>query len=443
MRKAVATKITPLSKKDEVYVQYVPLTHLEKWPRNPKQHDLPNIKASMVRWGFVTPIAIDERTSRMVAGHGRLEALLELKKEGAPPPRRIRVLGDEWLVPVLRGCDFKDEREAEAFLIADNKINERGGWDQDALSLIVRDLQVPSAGGSIFDFGQLGFSVKEVDKLLRGPLAGEVGEDDVPEKPRVPVTKPGNLWVLGDHRLLCGDATRADDVDRVMDGKKAVLMNTDPPYGDDWVQKARDMAKAGMGHSKAKTYESIASDDLDDGKLRVFLDAFLKTSASAGKAPFPTYLWCGSKRLLFERSLTEAGYHVHQQVYWIKPSFVIGRRHYQSKTECAIYGWLQTPGAPCQFYGERNQTDVWELARENEKVHPTQKPVELFRIPLRNHVKRGEIAYEPFSGSGSQIVAAQTLDRKCYAIELDPGYCDVAIERWQKLTGKKATRVKK
>ena len=151
----------------------------------------------------------------------------------------------------------------------------------------------------------------------------------------------------------------------------------------------------------------------------------------------PCYVWHRAKRIIYEKALLDAGYLVHQPVIWVKPSFVIGRLHYHPRCEWALHGWRQGNGA-CPFYGERNQSDVWEVARENEGIHPTQKPVELFAIPIRNHTKIGGICYDPFAGSGTQFIAAEKLARKCYGMEIEPRYCDVIINRWQNYTDKKA-----
>jgi len=196
----------------------------------------------------------------------------------------------------------------------------------------------------------------------------------------------------------------------------------------------------GYGHSRAERHGSIASDDKTSKELKIFLDSFLACAKIAGDPPFPAYVWHGAKRMLFEQSLLDAGYLVHQPVIWVKPSFVIGRLHYHPRCEWALHGWL-TGNGRCSFYGDRNQSDVWEIARENDKLHPTQKPVILFEIPIKNHTLKGEICYEPFAGSGTQVIACEKLDRNCYMMEIDSHYCDVIIERWQQFTGKEAVKL--
>lgn len=410
------------------FIQMVPLSHLKKWPRNPKKHDLPGIKASMTKFGFTIPIAIDEKTNQMVAGHGRLEALLELKAEGTSPPKRIALQDGDWMVPVLRGIEFANEAEAEEYLLADNKLTEAGGYDY---AVMVPMLEAYHGTAPI------GFSPEEVVKIREeyGALVGGANdskdEEATPEKPKKPTSKLGQLWELGEHRLICGNSTSAPIVSQLFGDEKAVLLSTDPPYGCDYVQKAKDM------HGSKTTQKKIANDDLPATKLRAMLIEVFKLAHEHAEGPVPSYIWCGSERFLFEAVMKEVGYHVHQLLTWMKPSFVPGRLHYKPQLEWALYGWLKKRGA-CPWFGGHAQSNVWTENRENDHIHPTQKPVELFAKALRNNTKVGQICYEPFCGSGSQVIAAEKLSRRCFAIELDPGYCDVIIERWQTFSGKKA-----
>jgi DNA modification methylase len=277
-------------------------------------------------------------------------------------------------------------------------------------------------------------SIPELDLAFEDLDSKAIEEDEVPEVPEEAITRVGDLWLCGKHRVLCGDCTKAEDVGRLMQGKKAVLMATDPPYGDSWVQKAKDMNAHGYGHSHAVLHGTIQSDDLSQRELKSFLDVFLKCAKLAGDAPMPIYVWHGAKRMVFEQALLDAGYLVHQPVVWVKKSFVIGRLHYHPRCEWALHGWL-TGNGKCPFYGKPNQSDVWEVGRENDKIHPTQKPVELFTIPILNHTKQDEIVYDPFLGSGTQIMAADQLNRICYGIEIEPQYVDVILERYHNLTG--------
>lgn len=431
----MAKKETASAVQDDVRVQWVPLSHLEKWPRNPKRHDIPGIKQSIVKFGFVQPLVLDESTKRLVAGHGRLEALVQMHQDGAVLPKRIRVQDGEWMVPVLRGVSFATEREAEEYLLADNRLTERGGYDDAALASIFVEYNHD-------DFTPIGWTCDEMAGVMaKHTDVVSPSEQATPEVPKQPVTKLGQIWRLGDHRLACGDSGDEQIVGQLFGEDRHVLLSTDPPYGDAWVQKARDMHRMGYGHSSSFCREKvIVGDALSDKALRQMLEGMFRLAIAHSKGPMPTYVWCGSKWSLFNRTMHDVGVHIHALIDWAKPTFVISRKHYHPQCERVLYGWLKEKGK-CPFYGSRNQSDVWEIARENDGIHPTQKPVELFARPLKNNTKVGEISYEPYAGSGSHIIAAQQLDRRCYAVELDPGYCDVIVERWQNFSGKKAELV--
>ena len=408
-------------------IEYLPLSALKCWPRNPKEHDLGALHSSLARFGYVNPMIVNEATGELLAGHGRLDALVQRKEIGEPLPERMQEKDGEWLVPVIRGISLPSE-EAAAYAIADNRLVELGGWDD---ALLVDVLQELSQGAGL---DGMGYDEDDLNRLLQDVKG--YGTDDGPEAQIDRAeelqgqwqTARGQIWQIGKHRLMCGDATSKSDVARLMNGRKAVLMATDPPYGDAWIQKARDMASKGYGHSRAVLHGKIEGDDKTDTELAEFLGAFLAAAKVAGDPPFPTYVWHGAKRMLFEQALVDADYHVHQPIVWVKPSFVIGRLHYHPRCEWALHGWLKGGGA-CPFYGERNQSDVWELGRENDGLHPTQKPTELFAIPMRNHTKVGEIAYDPFLGSGTTMVAAEQLGRICYGMEIEPKYCAVTLQR--------------
>lgn len=388
--------------------EILPLSEIELHPDNPRIHTIAQINAIaklIESVGYAAgSMTIQKSRKRLCKGHGVYATLEKLGYTAA-----------EFVVK-----DFTDE-EALLFMIADNKLSELSSWNMPQLQVNFVDLKTSGIPLTLS-----GFTMKEIDGLK----ARDVKEDDPPPvSEEEPVTQAGDLWLLGEHRVLCGDSTKAEDVERVMNGEKAVLMATDPPYGDSWVQKAKDMQAHGYGRSHAVLHGSIESDDLSIEDLKVFLDKFLIAARIAGDPPFPLYVWHRSKRIVFEQALVDAGYLVHQPVIWVKPGFVIGRLHYHPRCEWALHGWLQGNGK-CPFYGERNQSDVWEVDRENDKIHPTQKPVELFAIPIRNHTREGEICYEPFAGSGTQYIAADQLDRKCYGIEIAPKYCDVIIQRY-------------
>jgi len=410
----------------------VPVASLYPHEKNYRQHppeQIRKIKASLERFGQVRSIVIQECENgsyTIVAGHGVVEAATQLKMS-------------ELRADVF--ASWVSETEIRGYLVADNLLGVDAVDDEELLAQL---LQEQSDAG--FDLASLGSDEETLRQMLESLgdeiLVGEEGGggDDYDVDPdAVDVRcKRGELWQLGTHRLLVDDCTIPENVKKLMGGEKAVLMATDPPYGDSWVKKAQDMQAHGYGHSHAVLHGSIESDDLNVTDLKAFLITFLESAKFAGDPPMPFYVWHRAKRIVFETALIETGHFVHQPVVWVKPGFVIGRLHYHPRCEWALHGWRQGNGK-CPFYGERNQSDVWEVARENDKVHPTQKPLELFAIPIRNHTKPDEICYEPFAGSGTCLIAAEREGRRCYAMELDEKYATVILNRWEAETGETAT----
>ena len=314
----------------------------------------------------------------------------------------------------------------------------------------------PLAAMAEADAGQLDALLREIDtgsegvQELLADLADQAGlyqelvtpieEDEVPEAPTDPITRRGDLWALGKHRLLCGDSTNAEDVARVMDGTRAGLMNTDPPYGISY--------NSAELHMNGTAYESIGNDDLADEALQEFLaKVFLSSVEHALVSNAAWYLWHAHLTQGYFAAAAAANVVLHRQIIWVKKHLILGRGQFHWKHEPCFMGWVKGNQPPDygEGNGERNQTTVWELdgvpPKEREKLgHPTPKPVELFAIPIRKHLKVGEICYEPFAGSGPQFVAAEQLGRRCFGIELSPAYCDVIVERWETLTGEKAVR---
>lgn len=418
----------------------LPLAALAAHPRNYRRHpdaQLGRLAASLARFGQVRSIVVQEGAPGrylIVAGHGLAEAA---KRQGYTE-LRADVIPASWSV-----------EQVEGYLIADNQ--HANGADDDLVALAA---MLEAQYAADYDLESLGSSREELDALLAdladaqldGGSARDVDDPDgggddfdaTPDESGPTRCQPGDLWQLGAHRLLCGDSTKREDVARLMDGETAALMATDPPYGDSWVQKAKDMQAHGYVHSHAVLHGLIENDDRTGDDLSTFLGEFLEAAKAAGDPPMPFYVWHRAKRIIFEHALLDAGYFVHQPVVWVKPGFVIGRMHYHPRCEWALHGWRQGNGA-CPFYGPRNQSDVWEVGRENDKLHPTQKPVALFVPPIENHTKPGDAIYEPFAGSGTQYIAAERLGRRCYGIEIDPRYCDVILRRWEAETGREAT----
>ena len=392
---------------------------------NPRVNDqaVGAVAASIREFGFRQPIVVDER-GVIIAGHTRWKAAQELGLERVP-------------VHVAAGLT---KAQVRAYRIADNQTVALAEWDMDLLPIELKELEALD-----FDLSLLGFPEDELAGLLgRGSAEDLAGLDEVPDVPAVPVTRAGDLWLMGEHRLLCGDSTKAEDVDRVMGEGKAALMNTDPPYGVDYVAVKDGIPRSGFRDIQARE-GTIENDDLTSGpELQAFLEKAIRTAVPHLTATPAFYLWHpmltqGTFFAAAAAAAAAADILIHRQIIWVKPHLVLTRSgQYHWRHELCFYGWVR--GHPCPWYGDKSQTSVWEVSHGEERGHPTQKPVELFTRPMLNHTKPGEACYEPFSGSGSQFIAAEHLGRVCYGLEIEPRYCDVALERWMNLTGKSPVR---
>lgn len=373
---------------------------LRPYEKNARKHadqDISVIMRSIEEFGFNDPIGIWGPQNVIVEGHGRLMAA---KKLGMKQ------------VPCIRLDDLTDEQR-RAYALAHNRTAELSVWDPDLLPLELEDL--PS-----YDMTEFGFaSPAEED-------ADEAKEDDydgsVPEQPR---SKLGDLYQLGRHRLLCGDATMIDHVTRLMDGQLADLFITDPPYNVDYTGKTKDNLK-------------IQNDKMENDKFREFLrDSFL--SADMVMKPGAVfYIWhADSEGYNFRGACADIGWKVRQCLIWNKNSMVMGRQDYQWKHEPCLYGWKD--GAGHLWASDRRQVTVLDFNRPNvNDLHPTMKPIGLFDYQIKNNTKGGDIVLDLFGGSGTTIMACEQNGRSAYTMELDPRYVDVIVDRWEKLTGKKA-----
>lgn len=400
-------------------IQSVKIDEISPDPANVRKHsdrNLSAIVASLRKFGQQKPIVVNAE-GIILAGNGTYEAAKRLGWD------KIDVVRSN-----LKGSD------ATGFAIADNRTAELAEWDDTALAETLRALQSEE-----FDVEAAGWQEDEIDALLEklaSDLAGsepkEIVEDEVPEPPVDPITKPGDLWILGNHRLLCGDSTKAEDVALLMGGAKATICQTDPPYGIAYVSNAQTKGQA-ISHVE------IENDELDGEKLQAFLESTIRAAVPFLVDNCAFYLWHPMlTQGTFFAAAAAADILIHRQIIWCKPSLVFGRGDYHWQHELCFYGWRK--GNRPAFYGERNQTTLWHIGRETSKEHPTAKPVAIWEPPFRNHTKEGEIAYEPFAGSGSQFIAAEQLGRKCYGMEISPQYCDVIVKRWENLTGQVAVR---
>jgi site-specific DNA-methyltransferase (adenine-specific) len=365
------------------------------------------IAESLKRYGAARSIVIDE-DGRILAGNGTVEGA---KKAGIDKLRIIEADGDE-LIAVRRAGLSEDQKVGLA--LADNRSSDLSEWDNEML----RQLSEEHDLTPWFEDDELLAEVLE-------PEQGLTDADDVPEAPEEPITKVGDLWILGNHRLLCGDSTDVLAVERLMAGRNADLWLTDPPYNVNYEGKTSDALK-------------IQNDSMKDGEFRQFLhdvyvaaNCFLRTGAVF-------YIWhADSEGYNFRGAANDVGWKVRQCIIWLKSCLVMGRQDYQWKHEPCLYGW--TEGAAHYWGSDRKQTTVLEFAKPSRnKEHPTMKPVELFEYQMANSSKQGDIVLDSFGGSGTTMIAAERIHRQARLMELDPRYCDVIVKRWEDFTGKKA-----
>lgn len=394
---------------EDLRVEQWPIERLLPYVANARTHpdeQVAQIAGSIAEFGFNVPCLVDER-GILIAGHGRLIAAKRLG------------LSD---VPVIRLGHLTDA-QARAFRIADNKIALNAGWDD---ALLAAELARLKEDGVDLEF--LGFGEDELDLLLDGlnQDGASAGEDEVPEPPVQAVTRPGDLWLLGPHRLLCGDATVATDVERLLDSAHPHLMVTDPPYGVDYDPNWRNEA----GVSATARTGRVSNDDRADWR-----EAWALFPGDIG------YIWhSGIRGRTVAESLEACGFNIRAQIVWAKSRLVLGRGDYHWQHEPCFYAVRK--GASGSWQGARDQSTLWTIGYGTEEdaatVHGTQKPVECMRRPIVNNSTKGDLVYEPFAGSGSTLIAAETVGRVCLAMEIDPRYCDVIVERWQGLSGIKA-----
>lgn len=434
-------------------LELMPLGKIRAAKHNPKQHDIPGIMASIRRFGFVDFPTMNEKTGRLVEGHGRQIALKGIKRDGPRPkldtswpPANVVEKGKSWLVPVIRGLSWESDQEAAAYLAAHNQLTRAAGWDDDGLAALLADVQANSERG----LEGLGFEDDYVTGLLAAVEAGSgeiyapakdpdlAGIDNVPDLSTKAVTKPGDVWTLGKHRLVCGDSTDPAVVLESLDGAVADLLTIDPPYGVGVTGGSHDPRSATY---KAPGCTTIQNDDLSGDQLCDFLTRSFKAAAQGLAKGAAWYIWyaCMESESFMKAARVLGGF--KHSLVWVKPHFVFGRADYHYRHEPCLYGW--TPGAAHTWLGNHNQTTVFEVARGDtvaSGTHPSVKPVALYTAPIENHLHPRAVVLDTFAGTGPAFSAAEVLDRQCCGVELDPAYCDVIIERWETLTGGKATR---
>jgi len=389
---------------------------IEQWPvdrlvpyiRNARTHSdeqIAQVVASIVEFGWTNPILVGA-DGVIIAGHARLLAARKLKMNEVP-------------VIVL---DHLSETQRRALIIADNKLALNAGWDDDMLRVELESLKEDA-----FDLDLVGFTDEELDAILAGgeqAVEGKTDEDAVPETQDDVVSVPGDLWVMGNHRLLCGDSTQLDVVETLLDGGLADMVFTDPPYNVNYGATMKDKLRG--------TNRTIANDNLGADFAQFLVDACTNLLTVTKGA---VYICMSSSELhTLQRAFREAGGHWSTFVIWAKSTFTMGRADYQRQYEPILYGWKE--GMDHFWCGARDQGDVWFIKKPHvNDLHPTMKPVELVERAIRNSSKSRDTVLDPFGGSGTTLIACEKSGRQARLIELDPKYCDVAICRWQSYAG--------
>jgi DNA modification methylase len=428
-------------------IEYWALADIIPYDKNPRQNDaaVDAVARSIQEFGFRQPILVDT-TGVIICGHTRFKAAVKLE------------LGQ---VPVYVATDLSPA-QIKAYRIADNKLAELADWDLDLLPEELAELQAAE-----FDLDLLGFSEDELGQLLQEDIAeGNTDPDEIPEPPDDPVTQPGDLWLLGDHRLLCGDSGKPEDIDRLLGQAPVHLVNTDPPYNVRVEPRSNNAIAAGNssfsrldkhrqrfdsarhpekskrsgGKMRAKD-RPLVNDFVSDEEFDRLLDAWFGNIARVLEPGRSFYIWggyanCGN----YPPFLKKHKLYFSQAVIWVKEHPVLTRKDLMGNHEWCFYGWKE--GAAHRFLGPTNATDVWSVKKVNPNlmVHLTEKPVELAVRAIQYSSRPGENVLDPFGGSGSTLIAAEQTNRRAFLMELDPPYCDVIVRRWEAFTGRKARR---
>ncbi len=374
----------------------VGIEKLIPYARNARTHSKEQVlqlRASLREFGFVNPVIVD-KDYNIIAGHGRI---LAAKEEGISEVPCVFV-------------EHMTDAQKRAYILADNRLAMNAGWDEEMLSVEIADLQ-----GADFDIGLLGFDDAELNKLMTSDE--DVKDDDFDvdgelEKPAV--TKSGDIWLLGKHRLVCGDSTKAETFTVLMNGNSANLVVTDPPYNVNYEGSAG----------------KIKNDNMADEKFYQFLlDAFTNTEKAMAKDASIYVFHADTEGLNFRRAFSDAGFYLSGTCIWKKQSLVLGRSPYHWQHEPVLFGWKKS--GKHSWYSDRKQSTIWEFDKPKKNGdHPTMKPVPLVAYPITNSSMTGCIVLDPFGGSGSTLIACEQTDRVCYTVELDEKYCDVIVKRY-------------
>jgi len=422
-----------------------PIGSIRPYENNPRLNDaaVDAVARSIQEFGFRQPIVVDE-AGVIIVGHTRYKAALQLTMTEVP-------------VHVAVGLSTE---QAKAYRIADNQTATLASWDDDKLVQELAQLQEMD-----FDVALTGFSEEDLQRLL-GPVTEALTDpDDIPEPPDEAITQPGDLWILGNHRLLCGDSSDANDVDRLLDGAAIHLVNTDPPYNVRVEPRSNNAIAAGLSSFQGTTHHQgfdverhpekaqpttrkmrakdrpLANDFVSEAEFDRLLHAWFGNMARVLQPGRAAYIWGGYANIAnYPAVLKAVGLYFSQTIIWVKEHPVLTRKDFMGNHEWCFYTWRE--GAAHQFFGPNNATDVWSIKKVNPQsmIHLTEKPVELAARALAYSSQRGENVLDLFGGSGSTLIAAEQAGRRAFLMELDALYCDVIVQRYEQFTGKKAER---
>lgn len=381
----------------------IPATYNPRKDLKPGDAEYIKIKNSIENFGYVSPLIINKDMT-VIGGHQRLKVLKEL--------------GFTEIECIIVDLDKTKEK---ALNIALNKI--QGDWDEEKLEALLQELKLDD-----FDTNLTGFDFDEIDEILKDVTGSKEDNFDIDsayEEIEEPITKQGDIWILGKHRLMCGDSTQKNDIMRLINNQDADMILTDPPYNVDYVGKTAEALK-------------IKNDNMSDNQFYEFLKKVFENMYSVTKEGASIYVFhADTEGLNFRKAFKDAGYKLAECLIWKKDCFVMGRQDYQWQHEPILYGWKE--GAAHYFINDRTQSTILEFDRQKQStLHPTMKPIDLIAKLIKNSSKENDIILDLFGGSGSTIIAAEQLNRNCYTMELDPKYCDVIVKRWETLTNKEA-----
>ena len=379
----------------------------ENNPRKLSEDAIKKVAMSLKEYGFRQPIVVDKNMV-IVAGHTRYRASKKLGLKQVP----ISVI------------DNLSEEQINAYRIADNRTAEESEWDNELLKMEIKELEAKD-----FKLDLLGFNDEQLNNILFEEKQGLTDEDEVPETPEEPTSKLGDIWKLGNHRVMCGDSKIQDEVKKLMDNNLADLLHTDPPYNVNYSNAERP-------NPSKKDLGKIKNDVMSKEDFYIFLKDCFTTAYIFLKEDSSAYIWHSSaEQINFTKAFIDAGFTFSQQIIWKKP-MLLGRGKYQWAHEPCLFG---NKGSP-YFTDDRKKTTVWDFGGydKSKNLHPTQKPIFIPEEAINNSSKQGSNVLDLFGGSGSTLIACEKLGRNCYTIELDPKYCDVIIKRWENFTGKKA-----